>query len=123
AVRGRPNGVQFFTILLASGLGMFLMASAANLLMACLALEFVSLSSYVLTDHLRHNRRSGEAAIKYLIYGGVASGAMIYGMSWLFGLTGSMDYTGIAAGVAKLDAASRGALFGGLLRARARFGC
>src|SRR5262249_47281935 len=122
AVRGRPNGVQFFTILLASGLGMFLMASAANLLMACLALEFVSLSSYVLTDHLRHNRRSGEAAIKYLIYGGVASGAMIYGMSWLFGLTGSMDYAGIAAGLGHLDPSSHGALFVALLLVLSGFG-
>jgi NADH-quinone oxidoreductase subunit N len=121
-VRGRANEGEYFTILLASGLGMFLMASAANLLMAYLALEFVSLTSYVLTDHLRHNRRSGEAAIKYLIYGGVASGAMIYGMSWLFGLVGSMDYTGIAAGVAKLDPASRGALFVGLLLVLVGFG-
>ena len=48
----------------------------------------------MLTGYLRHNRRSGEAALKYLIYGGVASGAMIYGMSWLFGLAGSMDYAG-----------------------------
>jgi NADH-quinone oxidoreductase subunit N len=121
-VRGRPNEGEYFTILLASGLGMFLMASAGNLLMAYLALEFVSLTSYVLTGHLRHNRRSGEAAIKYLIYGGVASGAMIYGMSWLFGLTGSMDYAGIAAGVATLEPASRGALFIGLLLVLAGFG-
>ncbi len=42
--------------------------------MAYLSLEFVSLTSYVLTGSLRHNRRSGEAALKYLIYGGVASG-------------------------------------------------
>jgi NADH-quinone oxidoreductase subunit N len=76
---------------------MFFMASAANLLMAYLALEFVSLTSYVLTGYLRHNRRSGEAALKYLIYGGVASGTMIYGMSWIFGLTGSMDYAEINA--------------------------
>ncbi len=121
-VRGRPNEGEYFTILLASGLGMFLMASAANLLMAYLALEFVSLTSYLLTAHLRHDRRSGEAAMKYLIYGGVASGAMIYGMSWLFGLTGSMDYSGIAAGVARLDPASQGALFVGLVLVLAGFG-
>ena len=101
---------------------MFLMASAANLLMAYLALEFVSLTSYVLTGHLKNNRRSGEAALKYLIFGGVASGAMIYGMSWLFGLTGAMDYAGIAAGLAKLDAGSRGALFVALLLVLSGFG-
>ena len=76
---------------------MFFMASASNLLMAYLSLEFVSLTSYVLTGYLRHNRRSGEAALKYLIYGGVASGTMIYGMSWIFGLAGSMDYAAIQA--------------------------
>src|SRR5581483_871740 len=87
-VRGQPNEGEYYTLLLSSGLAMFLMAAAANLLMAYLSLEFVSLTSYVLTGFLRHNRRSGEAALKYLIYGGVASGAMIYGMSWVFGLTG-----------------------------------
>jgi len=121
-VRGRPNEGEYHTLLLGSGLGMFLMASAANLLMAYLSLEFVSLTSYVLTGHLRHNRRSGEAAIKYLIYGGVASGAMIYGMSWLFGLTGSMDYAGIAAGLGHLDPASHGALFVALLLVLSGFG-
>ncbi len=90
-----PNQGEYYGLLLSGALGMFLMASAANLLMAYLALEFVSLVSYVLTGYLRHNRRSGEAALKYLIYGGVASGAMIYGMSWIFGLAGSMDYAEI----------------------------
>src|SRR5260370_2817522 len=71
---------------------MFLMAESANLLMAYLALEFVSLTSYILTGFLRHNRRSLEAALKYLIYGGVESGTMIYGMSWVFGLSGLLDF-------------------------------
>lgn len=92
-----PNQGEYYAILLASTLGMFFMASATNLLIAYLSLEFVSLTSYVLTGYLRHNRRSGEAALKYLIYGGVASGTMIYGMSWIFGLTGSMDYAEINA--------------------------
>jgi len=121
-VRGQPNEGEYYALLLSSGLGMLLMASAGTLLMAYLSLEFVSLTSYVLTGFLRHNRRSGEAALKYLIYGGVASGAMIYGMSWVFGLTGAMDYAGIARGIAGLDAASRPALFLALVLVLAGFG-
>jgi NADH-quinone oxidoreductase subunit N len=96
----RTSQGEYYGILLSSALGMYFMASASNLLMAYLSLEFVSLTSYVLTGSLRHNRRSGEASLKYLIYGGVASGAMIYGMSWIFGLTGSMDYAAINAALA-----------------------
>lgn len=88
---------EYYAILLSAVLGMYFMASAANLLMAYLALEMVSIMSYVLTGYLRHDRRSGEAALKYLIYGGVASGTMIYGMSWIFGLAGSMDFAAINA--------------------------
>jgi len=86
---------EYYAILLASTFAMFLMAESANLLMAYLSLEFVSLTSYILTGFLRHNRRSQEAALKYLIYGGVASGTMIYGMSWIFGIAGSMDFVTI----------------------------
>ncbi|MBI2997404.1 MAG: NADH-quinone oxidoreductase subunit N, partial [Deltaproteobacteria bacterium] len=86
---------EYYTILLTSALGMFFMASSANLLMAYLSLELVSLTSYILTGFLPRNRRSSEAALKYLIYGGVASGTMIYGMSWIFGMTGSLDYARI----------------------------
>jgi NADH-quinone oxidoreductase subunit N len=86
---------EYYAILLASAFAMFLMAESANLLMAYLSLEFVSLTSYILTGFLRHNRRSQEAALKYLIYGGVASGTMIYGMSWIFGIAGSMDFVAI----------------------------
>jgi len=86
---------EYAAVLLTSALGMFFMASSANLLMAYLSLELVSLTSYILTGFLPHNRRSSEAALKYLIYGGVASGTMIYGMSWIFGMTGSLDYAQI----------------------------
>jgi NADH-quinone oxidoreductase subunit N len=96
----RTSQGEYYGILLASALGMYFMAAASNLLMAYLSLEFVSLTSYVLTGSLRHSRRSGEASLKYLIYGGVASGAMIYGMSWIFGLTGSMDYAAINSALA-----------------------
>ena len=86
---------EYYAILLTSGLGMIFMASSSNLLMAYLALELLSLTSYILTGTLPRNKRSSEAALKYLIYGGVASGAMIYGMSWVYGMTGSLDYARI----------------------------
>jgi NADH-quinone oxidoreductase subunit N len=83
---------EYYTLLLTCALGIFFMASSSNLLTAYLSLELVSLTSYVLTGFLPRNRRSSEAALKYLIYGGVASGTMIYGMSWIFGMAGSLDY-------------------------------
>ncbi len=86
---------EYYALLLTCALGMFFMASSSNLLTAYLSLELVSLTSYVLSGFLPHNRRSSEAALKYLIYGGVASGTMIYGMSWVFGMTGSLDYAKI----------------------------
>ena len=78
---------EYYTLLLTCALGMFFMASSSNLLMAYLSLELVSLISYVLTGFLPRNRRSSEAALKYLIYGGVASGTMIYGQNLVFGMT------------------------------------
>jgi NADH-quinone oxidoreductase subunit N len=92
---------EYYTLLLTCALGMMFMASSSNLLTAYLSLELVSLTSYVLTGLLPHSRRSSEAALKYLIYGGVASGTMIYGMSWVFGMTGSLDYAGIQSALAQ----------------------
>lgn len=83
---------EYYSILLAGTLGMFYMASATNLLMAYLSLEFVSLTSYILAGFLRHRQRGAEASLKYLIYGGVASGAMLYGFSLLFALAGTLDF-------------------------------
>jgi NADH-quinone oxidoreductase subunit N len=94
---------EYYTLLLTCTLGMLFMASSSNLLMAYLSLELVSLTSYVLTGFLPHNRRSSEAALKYLIYGGVASGTMIYGMSWIFGMTGSLDYGAIQTALAQQE--------------------
>jgi NADH-quinone oxidoreductase subunit N len=98
-IRGGQEG-EYYVLLLASALGMFLMVASANLLMAYLSLEFLSLTSYALTGFRRRDLRAGEAALKYLIFGGVASGAMIYGMSWVYGLAGSMEYAGISDSLA-----------------------
>jgi len=112
---------EFYTLLLTCALGMFFMASSSNLLMAYLSLELVSLTSYVLTGFLPHNRRSSEAALKYLIYGGVASGTMIYGMSWIFGMSGSLDYAAIQTALAQ-NGINKAALFIAFVFIMAGFG-
>jgi NADH-quinone oxidoreductase subunit N len=112
---------EYYTLLLTCTLGMFFMASSSNLLMAYLSLELVSLTSYVLTGFLPHNRRSSEAALKYLIYGGVASGTMIYGMSWIFGMTGSLDYSAIQTALAQ-NGINKAALFMAFIFIMAGFG-
>jgi len=112
---------EYYTLLLTCGLGMIFMASSSNLLTAYLSLELVSLTSYVLTGFLPHSRRSSEAALKYLIYGGVASGTMIYGMSWIFGMTGSLDYAAIQGALAQ-NQVSKVALFMAFVFIMAGFG-
>jgi NADH-quinone oxidoreductase subunit N len=112
---------EYYTLLLTCTLGIFFMASSSNLLTAYLSLELVSLTSYVLTGFLPRNRRSSEAALKYLIYGGVASGTMIYGMSWIFGMTGSLDY-GVIQQVMAKGGINRLALFMALIFVFAGFG-
>jgi NADH-quinone oxidoreductase subunit N len=80
---------EFYGLLSAMVLGLFLMASAADLLMVYLSIELVSLCSYVLAGFKKGDRRAAEASLKYVIYGGVASGVMLFGMSYLYGLLGT----------------------------------
>lgn len=87
---------EFYSVLLAVVLGGFLMASASNLLMMYLALELVSLPSFILAGYQKHLKRSNEAALKYVLYGGVSSGIMLYGFSLIYGLTGTLDIYAIA---------------------------
>jgi NADH-quinone oxidoreductase subunit N len=82
---------EYFALLLSCTFGMTLMAGANDLLTMYLALEFASITSYILSGLLRKNRKSAEASLKYIIYGAGASGFMIYGMSFLYGLTGTLD--------------------------------
>lgn len=84
---------EYFIIVLAMVLGLHFMSMASNLLMMYLALEMVSLPSYLLTAYTRLNGKSAEAALKYVIYGSFSSGLMLYGISWLYGITGTLDLT------------------------------
>ena len=87
------EAAELFALLLSMCLGMNLMAAASDLLMAYIALEMVSLISYIVVGFRRRNAASSEAALKYVIYGGVASGVMLFGLSLLYGLSGATDFT------------------------------
>jgi len=88
---------EFYSLLLFASLAITLMAAAVDLVMVYIAIELLSITSYVLTGFLRQDRKSNEAAIKYFLYGAAASAAMLYGMSFLYGVTGSTDLAQIAA--------------------------
>ncbi|MCE5304507.1 MAG: NADH-quinone oxidoreductase subunit N [Chloroherpetonaceae bacterium] len=82
---------EYYSIIAGMTFGMFLLCSATNLISIYLAIETMSLSSYVLAGYTKEIKNASEASLKYVIYGAFSSGIMIYGMSILFGATGSMD--------------------------------
>src|SRR5882757_7529871 len=101
----REDSGDFHVLLLGGTLGMLLMASANHLLMAYIAVEMASLPSYALAGFLKGKRMGSEAALKYVVYGGGASGVMLYGISLLAGTFGTGHLPDVAAGtVARLNA-------------------
>lgn len=89
---------EYYVLLLFALSGMMIMASATDLMTIYVGLELMALCTYVLTGFLRHERRSNEAALKYVILGGVATGIFLYGVSLVYGLTGTTQLGAIAAG-------------------------
>lgn len=100
---------EYLGLVLFIGVGLMLMAEAQQLLMAYLAMELVSLSSYLLVGFL-NDQRACEAALKYLLYGALSSGIMLFGMSILFGLAGSLSFPEITQALTSLPGAFRPAL-------------
>ena len=91
ADRGMLRGGEMFTLSLFSLFGMFVMISGNNLLVIYLGLECLTLSSYALVALRRDSATATEAAIKYFVLGAMASGFLLYGLSMLYGATGSLD--------------------------------
>ena len=81
---------EFWSLFLFVTLAMSIAVSANNLLLLFLSIEFLSITSYILAGFLRENKRSAEAGMKYFLYGSVASSLMLYGMSLLYGMGGSI---------------------------------
>jgi NADH-quinone oxidoreductase subunit N len=100
------NPGEFFALLVFATLAADLLCSASDLLLIYLAVEFLSITSYVLCGYLKFQPRSTEAGIKYFLYGAISAAVMLYGMSLIYGLTGTTSlYGGIepnAPGLASL---------------------
>ena len=91
AGRGMLRGGELFTLGMLSLLGMFIMIGGNNFLVIYLGLELLTLSSYALVALRRDHVTATEAAMKYFVLGAMASGFLLYGMSMLYGATGSLD--------------------------------
>lgn len=83
--------VEYYALLITATIGFSLMAASADLIMIYVGLEMASISSYLLAGFLKGDDRSVEAGMKYFIYGAFATAVMLYGMSLLFGITGSTN--------------------------------
>ncbi|MEA3349419.1 MAG: NADH-quinone oxidoreductase subunit N [Chloroflexota bacterium] len=111
-MRGRtPYPCEFYSLLLFATLGISLIASATDLILIYLAIELLSITSYILTGYLRQDPKSNEAAIKYFLYGAVASAVMLYGMSLLYGATGSTNLNQIAMALGPANASLQEIIF------------
>ncbi len=99
-------------LILFSAVGMAVMVSATSLMTLYVGLELQSLAAYVLASYRRTDERSAEAGLKYFVLGALASGILLYGISLLYGFTGTMSFTGIAATFAREGVHSIGLLFG-----------
>ena len=88
---------EYYALILFACVGMMFMASGMDLIVLFLGLETMALSFYVLTGFLRREKRSNEAALKYLLLGAFSSGILAYGFSLLYGISGSTDIARISA--------------------------
>jgi NADH-quinone oxidoreductase subunit N len=109
--RGMYRG-EFFLLALFATLGMMIMISANHFLVLYLGLELLSLSLYAMVALARDSARSTEAAMKYFVLGALASGMLLYGMSMIYGATGSLEVTEVAGRIYNGEAIPTILLFG-----------
>ena len=119
-VYGRPyafdrdmlRGGEFFTLSLFALLGMFVMISGHNFLVIYMGLELLTLCSYALVALRRDNATATEAAMKYFVLGALASGFLLYGLSMLYGATGSLDLNEVFNAIASRQVKHQVLIFG-----------
>jgi len=102
---------EYAVLIVFAAVGMSVMVSATSLISLYVGLELQSLAAYVLASYRRTDERSAEAGLKYFVLGALASGILLYGISLLYGFTGTTNFAGIAAAFGR-EAPSLGLLFG-----------
>ncbi|MDA8251422.1 MAG: NADH-quinone oxidoreductase subunit NuoN [Rhodospirillales bacterium] len=103
---------EFPVLILFATIGMMVMASAANLMTLYVGLELQSLSIYVLAAFARDQLRSSEAGLKYFVLGALASGLLLYGISLVYGFSGTMQFDKLATTLSNPTTASPGLIVG-----------
>ena len=106
---------EFFTIPLFTCAGLMWMASAIDFVLIFVSLELVTISFYVLVGFTRRNPASLEAAVKYLVLSALATGFLVYGITWIFGATGETNLQKITTVFSRSGLEYNAALFGGVL--------
>src|SRR5678815_4106292 len=101
----RENHGEYYALMLFAVVGMMCMAAGFDVVLIFIGLELMAISTYVLVGFLRTDRRSNEAALKYLLLGAFSSGIFAYGLSLFYGLTGSTSLLGIRSGLVRMAAA------------------
>ena len=112
AAREMLRGGEFFTLSLFALLGMFVMISGHNFLVIYMGLELLTLCSYALVALRRDNATATEAAMKYFVLGALASGFLLYGLSMLYGATGSLDVNEVFNAIASRQVKHQVLVFG-----------
>ena len=96
---------EYYALILFSLVGQCVMVTANELIMIFIGLEVSSIATYVLAGYLRDDKRANEAALKYFLLGSFATAFLLYGIAWIYGLTGSTNLTTIRGVLASHDAA------------------
>jgi NADH-quinone oxidoreductase subunit N len=110
--RDFEHGAEYPVLILLAAVGMSVMVSATSLVSLYVGLELQSLAAYVLAAYRRTDERSAEAGLKYFVLGSLASGILLYGISLLYGFTGTAQFDGVAAAFTREGTQSIGLLFG-----------
>jgi NADH-quinone oxidoreductase subunit N len=110
--RGAGLG-EFFVLPIFACAGLMWMASAVDFVMIFVSLELVTITFYILVSYLRRSETSLEAGTKYLVLGALSTGFLVYGITWIYGVTGQFNLAAIAEKIPSLDQAAAPALLFG----------